>query len=79
MAMPVRIRRRPDPQRTVDEFNARYPLESLVYLRRDDGEVLTRVRAPAVVMCEAAVAWFDGIRGAYAIENRIRPYEVAGA
>ena len=65
-----------DLQRLVDDFNTRYPVGSQVILRTDSGERDTRVIHAAEVMGgHSAVAWFDGIRGAYSIEDdRVRPW-----
>ena len=66
-------------QRIVDKFNERFPVGTKLVLRKDSGEVETEVRAPAEVMGgHSAVGWFEGVSGAYSIEDqRIR--ELAAA
>jgi hypothetical protein len=58
----------------VDEFNALYPVGSLVILRTDSGpkEVVVRARAE-ILGGHSAVGWFEGISGCYDIEDRVRP------
>lgn len=54
----------------VDDFNKRYPVGSQVVLRKDTGLLVTFVRAPAEVLGgHSAVAWFEGVRGCYSIED----------
>lgn len=62
-------------QKLVNKFNRRYPVGTPVVLCKDSGEVNTKVRAPAEVMQgHSAVAWFEGVSGAYSIENdRVQP------
>lgn len=77
-----RNRRRMDErelQHLVDDFNRDYPVGTPVMLRKDSGEVETRVTAPAQIWCEtAAIAYFAG-HGMYSIDgndgrgDRIRP------
>lgn len=55
---------------TVDHFNRRFPVGSKVILRKDSGYVETTVTAPAEILSgHSAVAWFDGVSGAYSIED----------
>lgn len=59
-------------QRTVDKFNARFPVGSEVILRTDTGEVETKVISEAMVLGgHTAVGWFEGVAGCYAIEGRV--------
>lgn len=60
-------------KKSVDKFNATFPVGTEVILRKDSGEVKTKVRAPAEVMGgHSAVGWFEGVSGAYSIEpNRV--------
>ena len=54
----------------VEHFNRCYPVGTRVILRKDTGEVETSVRYPAQVLSgHSAVAWFDGVSGAYSIED----------
>ncbi len=68
---------KPNPkklQEAVDEFNSNYPVGTPVILRKDSGEVLTKVKHPAYVLSgHSAVAHFEGVSGCYSIEdNRVR-------
>lgn len=58
----------------VRTFNRLYPVGTPVILRRDRGEVTTRVKHPAQLLeAHTAVAWFDGLAGCHSIENdRVR-------
>ena len=59
-------------QRLTEEFNKQFPVGSSVFLRKDTETVETYVRASAEVLGgHTAVAWFGGVSGAYAIENRV--------
>ena len=63
-------------QAIVDDFNQRFPVGSDVILRKDTGEIETRVRAPAEILGgHSAVGWFVGVAGCYSIEDRVRPIE----
>lgn len=61
-------------QKTVNQFNLTYPVGTPVILRMDSGEVDTTVVCPARILGgHSAVASFDGVSGAYSIEdNRVR-------
>jgi hypothetical protein len=60
-------------QKIITEFNTAYPVGTDVILRKDSGEIETRVRDHARELCGSAVAWFVGVSGAYSIEdNRVR-------
>ena len=61
-------------QKIVDRFNRDFPVGSKVILRKDSGEVQTVVREPGQLLNNhSAVAWFEGVSGAYSIENnRVR-------
>ncbi len=62
-----------DLLKIVNEFNSRYPVGTAVILRKDFGEVATKVRGVAVVLGgHSAVAFFEGLSGCYAIEGRVR-------
>ncbi|WP_437224955.1 hypothetical protein SH661x_001929 [Planctomicrobium sp. SH661] len=65
-------------QQIVDRFNRDYPVGTKLQLRKDTGWIETTVRDPAEVMSgHSAVAWFEGVSGAYSIEDdRIRPAEM---
>lgn len=53
-----------------EKWNATVAVGAIVCLHRDSGErVHARTRSVAQVMCGSAVAWFDGISGAYAIDH----------
>jgi hypothetical protein len=64
----------------VAKFNEAYPVGTPVFLRKDSGEVATTVTYPAEVLSgHSAVGWFEGVSGAYSIEdNRVRPRSVEG-
>jgi hypothetical protein len=60
-------------QKIVNDFNAKYPVGTKVILRKDSGEVETEVTAPARILSgHSAVAWFEGVSGAYSINGRVR-------
>lgn len=62
-------------QRIVEQFNAEFPIGTRVMLRKDNGFwIETRVRASALLLSgHSPVAWFDGVSGAYSIEDgRVR-------
>jgi hypothetical protein len=60
-------------QKIVNDFNAKYPVGTKVVLRKDSGEVETAVTAPARILSgHSAVAWFEGVSGAYSIDGRVR-------
>lgn len=69
--------RKPDQnqlQKIVNDFNAKYPVGTKVILRKDSGEVETQVTAPARILSgHSAVAWFEGVSGAYSVNGRVRP------
>lgn len=71
--MEARTRRQPrksELQRLVNKFNREFPVNTDCDLRTDSGKVRTHVIAPAQLLGgHSAVAWFDGVRGAYSIEN----------
>jgi hypothetical protein len=67
-------------QRIVDDFNARFPVGTRVFLRKDSGPVVTTVSHAAVVLGgHSAVAWFEGVSGCYDVENRVSPLTAAKA
>jgi hypothetical protein len=61
-------------QAIVDDFNRSYPIGTEVLLRKNGGDLITRVWAKAIVLQgHSAVAWFEGVSGAYSIEDgRVR-------
>lgn len=61
-------------QRIVDQFNRDFPVGTAVILRKDSGPVSTMVANPAQVLSgHSAVGWFEGVSGAYSIEdNRVQ-------
>jgi len=63
--------KRSDPQRDVDEWNAKYPVGQKVRVRLDSGEVKeTTTRYEATVLSgHTAVGWFNGIRGCYCLDR----------
>jgi hypothetical protein len=67
------IRRPPSAaqlQKIVDRFNHDFPVGTVVVLRKDTGNFRTKVRHPAYIMGgHSAVAFFEGVSGAYSIEN----------
>lgn len=70
--------KRPNPQklqRLCDSFNAKFPIGTRVKLRKDTEIVETTVKGLAFVLSgHSAVAFFDGVSGAYSIEeNRVTP------
>lgn len=57
----------------VVDFNRKFPVGSEVFLRKDSGEVRTRVQRPAIILSgHSAVAFFEGVSGCYAIDGRVR-------
>lgn len=62
-------------ERIVELFNTRFPVGAEVLLRKDSGVIETRVREPAFLLSgHSAVAFFEGVSGAYSIEdNRVTP------
>jgi hypothetical protein len=61
-------------RKLVNRFNAAFPVGTPVFLRIDNGiEQATRVQHSAdVLQGHSAVAWFEGVRGAYSIDgNRV--------
>lgn len=57
-------------QKLCSNFNAAYPVGTRVILIMDTGIARTVVDSPAHVLGgHSAVAWFEGVRGAYSIEN----------
>lgn len=53
-----------------DDFNRRFPVGTPVILRKDSGNVVTSVRAPAeILQGHSAVGWFVGVSGCYSIED----------
>jgi hypothetical protein len=61
----------------IEAWNAKVPVGADVCLHKDSGEkVHSRTRSAAQLMCDSAVAWFDGVSGAYAIDHA-HPIEVA--
>lgn len=58
----------------VKRFNRDFPVGTEVFLRKDSGEVRTRIGSPAYMLGgHSPVAMFDGVSGAYSIEdNRVR-------
>ena len=61
-------------ERTVQQFNRKFPVGTKVLLQKDTEEVETIVIAPAIILgFHSAVAWFEGISGCYSIEDRVRP------
>lgn len=71
---PYKTLNRAQLQSLVDRFNRAYPVGTEVILRKDTGEIVTRVSAAAMVLSNhSAVAWFEGVSGAYSIEDgRVR-------
>lgn len=61
----------------VERFNRDFPVGTPVILRKDSGEIETTVGSPAYMLSgHSPVAMFDGVRGAYSIEdNRVRKWE----
>lgn len=56
--------------REIEAWNAKVPVGAEVCLHKDNGErVHTRTRSSAQLMSDSAVAWFDGVSGAYAIDH----------
>ena len=53
----------------ISAFNENHPVGSTVFVIKDNGDkVKTTVKHPACIMGgHTAVAWFDGIIGAYAL------------
>lgn len=65
--------------REVEAWNAKVAVGAEVCVHKDNGEkVRTRVDTFALVMGGSAVAWFEGISGAYAIDHA-HPIEAAHA
>lgn len=63
-------------QQLVDDFNRLFPVGTEVMLRKDTERVRTTVTHPAEILGgHSAVAWFDGVRGCYAIDGRVSPVE----
>ena len=63
-------------QQLVDDFNRLYPVGAEVILRKDTERIRTTVEHPAEIFGgHSAVAWFAGVRGAYAIDGRVSPVE----
>jgi hypothetical protein len=57
-------------QEIVEAFNKKNPIGSEVAVKLDSGKtMITKVRAPAQILCGSIVAWFDGITGCYSISN----------
>jgi hypothetical protein len=78
--MSISLRRTEKEQRIVDDFNARFPVGSVVMLRLDYGEMETIILRPAeVLQGHTAVGWFDGVSGCYKIDGRVRPIAAAAA
>lgn len=76
----VELRRRKPPKRAlaqqkaaekeVEAWNAKVPVGTEVCLHRDNGaRVRTKTTSRASVMCGTAVAWFENVSGAYAIDH----------
>lgn len=58
----------------VSDFNNRFPVGSAVMLQKDTETIRTVVEHPAEILGgHSAVAWFAGVRGAYAIDGRVLP------
>lgn len=57
----------------ISVFNENHPVGSTVYVIKDNGDkVKTTVKYPACIMGgHTAVAWLDGIIGAYALSRVI--------
>ena len=63
-------------QQLVDDFNRLFPVGTEVMLRKDTEKIRTTVEYPAEILGgHSAVAWFAGVRGAYAIDGRVSPVE----
>lgn len=63
-------------QQLVDDFNRLYPVGTEVILWKDTGIGRTVVEQPAEILGgHSAVAWFTGVRGAYAIDGRVLPVQ----
>lgn len=60
-----------DLQSICDEFNAKYPVDTKGFLRKDDGSVIaTRTRARAQVLSgHTAVIWVEGVTGCYLLDR----------
>jgi hypothetical protein len=56
-------------QKECDNFNKKYPVGTEVMLKKDFVDKLfkTKVKIKAHIMCNDAVAFFDGVSGAYTI------------
>lgn len=60
-------------QEIVNNFNRSFPVGALVILRKDSGEVETKVTHEAYIMGKhSAVAFFEGVSGCYSVEGRVR-------
>lgn len=60
----------------VKDFNERFPVGTAVVLRKDTETIRTVVEHPAEILGgHSAVAWFQGVRGAYSIVDRVQPVE----
>lgn len=55
----------------INVFNENHPVGSDVYVIKDNGDkIRTTVKHPACIMSgHTAVAWLDGIIGAYALDR----------
>lgn len=67
------MKRKPNQQKAVDSWNAKYSIGTTVDLTKDNGEIVrTRTRSDAEVLSgHTAVIWLEGITGCYCL-NRIR-------
>lgn len=63
--------KRVNPQTAVDAFNAKYPVGTKVFVKRDNGEgQVTTTRSKADVLSgHSAVIWLDGISGCYLLDR----------
>jgi hypothetical protein len=56
--------------REAEAWNHAVPPGTPVCVHRDNGEkVRTVARGPASILCGSAVAWFEDISGAYALDH----------
>lgn len=62
----------------VERFNRDFPVGTEVILRKDSGEVRTRISSQAYMLGgHSPVAHFDGVSGAYSIEDsRVRMTQI---
>lgn len=68
-------------QKSVDAFNAKYPVGTEVAVKRDSGESqITKTRSRAEVLSgHSAVIWLEGISGCYLLDRVSAVTEKVGA